>query len=171
MTVRRNLRIRIGIGGVLAVIMALTAGQARAYTEEIAAPRVEVFQAAQQVFEPEGVRNAGSSQSWVESRWIEDAVTRERKLLFIKKTLKKNMARRFRMKIELADKEDRTQVKISGKFQERPLESRPQAPWRNVKRTPEEYSIERDYFFKILRQIEINRALGTDKPPVETPSA
>jgi len=137
-----------------------------AYTDEIALKTDEVWKAVQEVFEPHGISKAKKNSLKLESKWIKDHVIREKKILFLKPTLKKNVERRYRFQVKLNEKAGRTEVIINGKFQERPHTNRPQTPWDTLKPKPEDHYLERTYFHKILKQIEKNRRLSPPKPPV-----
>ena len=127
-----------------------------AYSDKIAVPIEEVWQAANEALAPYGVRRVNEEKKHIESDWMEDRVLRSRGLL--KNIAAKLYQRRYRIRIQLAPEEDyATQVKIEGIFQERPLDAKPILSWRTVKRETADYKVEYDFFTKVLKQLETHR--------------
>ena len=134
----------------------LGVGPLMAYTDKMAVETPEVWKAVQAVAAPYGVRKADSKKYEIETRWIQDLVVRSRGL-WKKLGTGENMQRRYRVKIRLKEEPYATEVGIHGVFQERSYGSGPAIPWRNIKPESEDYAVERDFFFKILKQLETTR--------------
>jgi len=164
---RRHRSWFIGVFFVFSILF-LSNQSLMAYQDLIASSPDEIWTAVQQVFEPHGVRTSKREQGEIESRWIKDRVVRQRRLLFIKKSFKKNVERRYRVHVKLNGMPRGTEVVVKGKFQERPGTAHPQTRWQWVKPDIDDYGVEREFFYKILRQIEKNRrAAAHPKPPTQ----
>ncbi|HXV28610.1 MAG TPA: hypothetical protein VD913_06575 [bacterium] len=144
------------IGGFL-VLSLLGCPALGAYTDEIEAGVDEVWKAAQDVLKPYGIRKMLPEDKRLETKWIEDRVVRETRLLPIgpNKKLKHTNDRRYRIRVQLDEKPSGVEVKVKGRFQIKPTEDLPQLRWRAVVK-PElaDYDVERQFFFKILKRIE-----------------
>jgi hypothetical protein len=136
-----------------------------AYTDAILASPDEIWKAAEEVLEPYGIHKSDAQKYFLETRWIEDRVPRKRNLLPViqlSARVKQTFERRYRIKVQISEVGNETQITIKGKFQDRPLAIHPQNRWRPAKPQFEDFDAERQIFYKILRQLEINRLERTE---------
>jgi hypothetical protein len=78
-------------------------------------------------------------------------------------TTRQTFDRRYRINIKWEEAKPFTRVAVKGTFQVKPSEFHPGMPWRFVKPRLKESTIERDFFFKLLRQIEDNRLKSSNQ--------
>lgn len=126
-----------------------------AYTESIAVPIEEAWQAASEVLKTQGIEHADPKKHELVSRWITDQVVRRRGIF--KKIMSQEYERRYRLKMTLREKFPATEIKIRGTFEEKPVHSPLITPWSKLKPSSSEFEIERLYFMKILQQLEVSR--------------
>ena len=126
-----------------------------AYSDEIAVPADEVWQAANQAAQPYGVQKADAGKKEIETRWIEDQVVRSSGLL--KRFASQVVRRRYRLKIRLSQGTHTTTVRIQGIFQEKSYDAPPGILWESVQPESADYEAERILFQKILRKLEADR--------------
>ncbi|MCB9800298.1 MAG: hypothetical protein H6757_06030 [Candidatus Omnitrophica bacterium] len=150
----------------------LTVSPAYAYTQKIITTPQEIWEAVRQVMEPHGIRKENSETWEIESKWIKDYARREKKILpdpiQIKQlpTVKQTVLRRYRMQVKLKDQSDGTQIKITGEYQEKPTGT-PAATvsWKRIKPSTEDYELERQFFYEVLKQMGKNRTASAEKQP------
>ena len=132
-----------------------------AYTDEIQVSSDEVWKAAEEVFKPIGIHKFNPKKRIIESDWIQDHVKRSSRLFPVgpQTTVKRTYDRRYRVHVQInEDSPLQAQVVVKGRFQLSSPEPYAMPRWHSViKPTIEDYDIERDFFFKILRKIEDNR--------------
>lgn len=130
-----------------------------AYTDVILIAPDELWKAIEEVMKPYGIKKMDSKKYSIQSKWVEDQVERKRPVIPILKTniaVTQTSDRRYRIKISLEKVDLGTQIRIQGEFQEKLqlMDGHPQNPWKKVKPQMADYNIERDFFYKILRQLE-----------------
>jgi len=145
-----------------ALLFLVSSSCAEAYTDEIEANFDEVWKAGEQILQPYGIRNSKVDKKEMESKWIEDLVVRSRRLLPVgfKGKIHQTYQRRYRVRIQIKEgvPHQTVQLTVKGFFQIKPSDALPQRPWESVgKPQMVDYEIERNFFFKILHQIEHNR--------------
>ncbi|MBI3307178.1 MAG: hypothetical protein HYZ84_05165 [Candidatus Omnitrophica bacterium] len=123
-----------------------------AYTEHIAAPLEDIWKASQEALKPYGILKSDEKNSILESRWIQEKVTREHHLFIT--ALKKDYWRRMRIRVRLKKTEYSTRIEVRGSYQYRAVDAPWHGVWRPLKVTGQDRERERDFFFKILRQLE-----------------
>ena len=125
------------------------------YSDEIAVPIDEVWQAATHVLSPRGIRKADAKKREIETQWVEDQAVRASGLL--KRYASRVVRRRHRVKVKLIEGANATQVILKGNFQIKSLDTPPGVPWESAKPQSGDYDVERDAFMKILKKIETDR--------------
>ena len=138
-----------------ALLASFSRPSAALHTDEIAAPYDKVWQAAYEALKPYGIRKANRENLTLESRWIEDRVTRSRGLL--SRVAPKQYLRRYRFRIQLEKDYYSTHVKIGGTYQEKSTGAPPSVSWRTIRPEREEYQLERDLFMQILSRLEAQK--------------
>jgi hypothetical protein len=132
-----------------------------AYTDSIEASPEEIWKAAEQVLTPHGISKSKLDKWQIKSKWIEDRVERKRKLFPLGggPSMRQVYLRRYHIQIQLKVIDNsQTELSVKGIFQEKSVEALPQLTWRLVKPQLADYNVERDFFFRILRQLEANHA-------------
>lgn len=146
---------RVWIVGILFLVLQ---PMAFAYLDEVLMTPDEIWAATKLVLEPTGIVDENKASYTLKSKWIEDIVRKEKKLLPRAvgggPTMARTVRRRCQMTVVLKELPAGTQIQISGKYQERPLSApEHQARWKFVKPSTEDYELERLLFFKILREM------------------
>jgi hypothetical protein len=131
---------------------------ALAYLDEVLMTPDEIWSATKLVLEPTGIASENKASYTIKSKWMEDIIRKEKKLLPRAvgggPTMARTVRRRCQMTVVLKELPTGTQIQISGKYQERPLSApEHQARWKFVKPSTEDYELERLLFFKILREM------------------
>lgn len=149
-------------------ISALLAGglfprAACAYRDEILTTSDEIWKAARAALTEPKIQKADWNSKKIQSRWIEDYVTKQKEIfpskLGFNKTIPSTVRRRYRMTIELKETTGGTEVLIRGDFQERPFSGVPsRLHWEKVSPSTEDFETERALFFQIIGELEKLRA-------------
>ena len=146
---------RVWIVGILFLVLQ---PMAFAYLDEVLMTPDEIWSATKLVLEPTGIASENKASYTIKSKWMEDIIRKEKKLLPRAvgggPTMARTVRRRCQMTVVLKELPTGTQIQISGKYQERPLSApEHQARWKFVKPSTEDYELERLLFFKILREM------------------
>ena len=128
-----------------------------AYTDHIAVPIEEVWKASEEALKPYGIQKADQSKGVLESKWIQEQVTRESLSLMKKFKFKKDYYRRLRIKILLKQTEYSTRVQITGTYMFRAVDAPWHGVWKKMKLKAEDRLREQDFFYKILSNLEKSR--------------
>jgi len=133
-----------------------------AYRDEVLTTAEEVWKAAKTVLTPKGIEREDWNKKTIQSKWIEDYVTKQKEILpsrlGIRKTIPKTVRRRYQWTIQLTETSTGTEVAIAGNFQERPFSGVPsRMHWEKINPASEDYDLERVMFFKILAELEHRR--------------
>jgi len=131
---------------------------ALAYLDEVLMTPNEIWEAAKTVLETPGIDVENKETYTLKSKWVEDYVRKERTVIPRQVgrgfTLTGTVRRRYQMMIVLKELPSATQIQITGKYQERPVGApEHQARWKFIKPSTEDYELERQLFFKILREM------------------
>ena len=129
------------------------------YSDQIGAPVEEVWQAAKDVSQGYGIQKDDPVKKNLETRWVEDRVVRSSGLL--KNVASRIYRLRYRMRAQLVEDSQGTKIEIKGTYEQKPLDASPSSRWEP---TRPEHDLERDFFHKILTQIETTRRSYVAKP-------
>lgn len=125
-----------------------------AYMDQVTVKAPEAWEAAKEVFRKTGFKKIDEKKYRFETKWIEDEVTRSRGLL--KGIASQKYQRRYRISVEIRQREYDSEIEIHGTFQERPLNINQQylMTWQTVHPETEDYEVERQGFMRILGQLQ-----------------
>lgn len=144
----------------IAVLFMLLSSNAFAvYSDQIGAPIEEVWQAAKDSLKPYGIQKENLLKKHFETRWVEERVVRSSGLL--KKVASRIYRLRYRIRLEFVEDAKGTAVEVRGTYQQKPLDGSPSSRWQS---TRPERDLEREFFYKVLRQVETNRRTHIAKP-------
>ena len=129
------------------------------YSDQVAAPIEEVWQAAKDSLRDYGIRKDDSVKKHLETRWIEDRVVRSSGLL--KKVASRPYRLRYRIHLDFVEDSRGTRVDVRGTYQQKPVDGSPSSRWET---TRPERNLERDFFYKVLRKVETIRRAHIAKP-------
>ena len=144
---------------VMAIVAALLPSAARtgaAIEEEVGAPAPEIFHAAMAALTPYGIHKKDEEKFYLESKYIEDRVERREKHFFFKN--RRDYDRRYRVKITLTPWPRYAVVKVEVDPRYRSPDGNIAAPWRKLKEGRDGYELEREFFRRILAQLEASRS-------------
>lgn len=143
----------------LLFMLVLSSNAFALYTDQIGAPIEEVWQAAKDSLKSYGIKKEDLIKKHFETRWVEDRVVRSSGLL--KKVASRIYILRYRMRLQFIEDAKGTKVEIQGTYRQKPLDGSPSSRWET---TRPERDLERDFFYKVLRQVETNRRAHIAKP-------
>lgn len=146
------MKLRIGFLWIMSLCFVGAAPAFASYQDEIGAGVEEVWQSAREILKPYGIQKEVYKKKVLETKWIEDRIERSRGIL--KKVASEMYLRQYKIKVELTPLPDRTGIKVSGSFREKPLEAPPAVSWRPIKPGLQDYDLERDFFFHILEKVQ-----------------
>lgn len=126
-----------------------------AYTDNIAAPKEEVWAAAVEVLRPYGIRAQNAEKGILESGWIVGESMRTKKLGGM---IKKKYLRQTRLRISIQPRAFQTTLTVKASFRYRAKDASPRAPWRFLTPSASDKQIEYEFFKKILRRLELRRS-------------
>ena len=125
------------------------------YSDQIQVKADELWKAAYTAIQPYGIWKSNEKKKTIQSRWIEDQVVRSNGIL--KNVTSQKVQRRYRLKVHLIEIGDTVLLDVKGLFQNKEFGTALASPWFNVSPKDKEYDVERDFFMKILKQLEANR--------------
>jgi len=128
---------------------------AMSYQTDIRADSDEIYAAALEALESYGIEKADATDKTIETKWITDQSERKRSFLLFK-TVKK-FERKYQMKVNITEGDRFTHVSVISTFLFRSADASIQTPWRALKTTYEDSSLEKQLFTKILAQAEYRR--------------
>ncbi len=139
--------------------MLLSSNAFAIYSDQVGAPIEEVWQAAKDSMKPYGIQKEDLLKKHFETRWVEDRVVRSSGLL--KKVASRIYRLRYRMRLEFVEDAKGTKVDVKGTYRQKPLDGSLSSRWET---TRPERDLEREFFYKVLRQVETNRRAHIAKP-------
>ncbi len=127
----------------------------RAYTDEIVLGPEEVWKAVSKAAEYYGVRQMDAEARTLRTKWKQDRVKRSRGVMrrYVSK-IARIYQRRYRFDVRVQEFGAHTRVNVKGTFQERPLDAPLWAKWETVKPDVTDDALERDFFARILKEME-----------------
>lgn len=140
----------------LILMICFSSGKIHAYTDQITVKTEEAWAAAQTVLKSKGFQRIDEKNLTLESKWITDRVVRSRGLF--KKFASQTYERRYRLTVKITRRDYDTEIEVTGKFQERPVETNQHLIlWRKYRPEGSDYDIERQTFMQILNRLELAR--------------
>ena len=129
---------------------------AHAYSEEIGLSIDKVSPAVKAVAQAySGIAKSKDEGRWIETKWKEDYVVRKSKIL--KNIISAKYKRRHKLRIKLTPNLSFTKIEISGFYQQKKPDVAPSIPWQTIKPKLDDLDLERELFFKILKQLEADQ--------------
>ena len=129
------------------------------YSDEISASPDEVWRGVEKAMKPYGIRKSDFKKRRSESDWKEDQYVKSGKGL-LHSIGSSVVRRRYRFQVRLEENSFKTLVKIKGSFQEKPLDVPPGILWKPVKPDTDDLELERNFFMKILAELESLRRVS-----------
>lgn len=127
-----------------------------AYTDQITVKADEAWAAVLRVFENQKLRKMDPQKMFLQTKWVEDEVVR-RGPGILKNYTSQTYDRRYRLSIQVVQREYDTEIQIKGSFQQRTMSPNNVVSWKRVKPKTEDFDIERATFMRILSRIELTR--------------